>query len=173
MGRKKVEPKTDLGRRLSAVRVAIGVDDRDTLAARLGIGSAALGYYERGERLPDAEVMKSYIEQLGININWLLTGNGQMFEEPSKLIYNQAHFQRDLMERMARVVDTVYTKLNIVIQPTRLAGEAAILLNELLTYGINLTDADEVEASIPRLTLSLTRRLQNAVEDPKSGKYVA
>ena len=60
MSRKRVEPKTPLGKRLSEVREALKFDEREPFAEALGISVAMLGYYERGDRVPDAEVLATF-----------------------------------------------------------------------------------------------------------------
>ena len=81
LARPEIEPKTPLGERLRDVRTRLNIEDRDALAAQLGISKGGLGNYERGERIPDATVLAAYRKHFGINTNWLLTGIGEMLEE--------------------------------------------------------------------------------------------
>lgn len=85
LARPEIEPKTPLGRRIREVRARLEIDDRDEFAARLGISKSALAHYERGEREPDASVLSSYRNVFGINANWLLTGDGEVYDDPSKV----------------------------------------------------------------------------------------
>lgn len=41
----------------------------------------SIGNYERGERKPSYEYIQKLTTQLGINANWILTGQGGMFIE--------------------------------------------------------------------------------------------
>lgn len=85
MARPEVEPKTPLGRRLRDVRDQLKIADRGTFAEMLGVSLAALAYYERGERVPDASVLAAYREKFGVNVSWLVTGIGDnIFEDPTK-----------------------------------------------------------------------------------------
>lgn len=73
--------KTELGQRLRDIRSHFGDPDREVFCLRLGISKGSLGNYERGDRVPDSIVLQSYRSELGVDANWLLTGEGQMFTE--------------------------------------------------------------------------------------------
>lgn len=74
--------KTDLGRRLRAVREKLGDPPREDFARLLGISAKTLGNYERGDNVPDAEALSAYREKTRVSINWLLTGDGEIFDSP-------------------------------------------------------------------------------------------
>lgn len=76
--------KTDLARRLRAVREELGDPTREAFAGFLGVSTKTLGNYERGDNVPDAEALKAYKVVYGVNVNWLLTGDGEMFDLPPK-----------------------------------------------------------------------------------------
>ncbi|WP_375663991.1 helix-turn-helix domain-containing protein, partial [Bartonella sp. CL63NXGY] len=78
MTRQRNEPKTPLARRLIEVRKLVGLS-RDIFSLKIGISIQGLGNYERGDRTPDATVLTSYGEKFGVNLNWLLTGEDEMF----------------------------------------------------------------------------------------------
>lgn len=59
-----------VGKRLVALR---GGASQRAFATELGIAVNTLGRYERGERLPDGEVLVKLRER-GADLNWLLTG---------------------------------------------------------------------------------------------------
>lgn len=61
------------------IRKQFGDPERDEFAARLGVSKNTLASYERGETEPTASVLATYSSTLGININWLVTGKGEMF----------------------------------------------------------------------------------------------
>jgi phage repressor protein C with HTH and peptisase S24 domain len=67
--------KTPLGQRLKEAR---GDLKRDVFARLLDISERSLGNYERGDRVPDAKFLQLMAVNSGINVNWLLTGNGPM-----------------------------------------------------------------------------------------------
>jgi transcriptional regulator with XRE-family HTH domain len=62
--------------RLKAARDAIGLDQR-AMSAQSGVSYSAYQKYEIGCSLPCADAIAGFV-QLGINANWLLTGEGPM-----------------------------------------------------------------------------------------------
>ncbi len=73
--------KTDLGNRLRDLRRALGDTEREEFAERLGVSAASLARYERGDSSPNAEVLESYCLQYGVDLHWLIAGQGSMFGE--------------------------------------------------------------------------------------------
>lgn len=61
------------------MRAAVGIDDRDTFAERTGISKSAIANYERGDRVPDASMLDRYRDAWGVDLNWLVSGRGNMF----------------------------------------------------------------------------------------------
>lgn len=78
LGRPPAQPKTELAARLKLVREAVSGDDRDAFAELAGISSSTIGNYERGDRVPDAEMIRKYRQVSGISLDWLITGEGEM-----------------------------------------------------------------------------------------------
>lgn len=81
MSRKPVKPKTPLGERLVEAREKLGFEQREPFANALGLTEAMVGYYERGDRVPDASALAKYREVFGVNLSWLIAGDGPMFSE--------------------------------------------------------------------------------------------
>ncbi len=54
---------------------------RDSFAKSLGVSEKTLGNYERGDNEPDASVLLAYKQVYGVDVAWLLTGDGPMFSE--------------------------------------------------------------------------------------------
>lgn len=73
--------KTPLAARLRDVRRALGDQSRDVFAKSLGVSEKTLGNYERGDHEPDASVLLAYKQIYGVDVSWLLTGEGPMFSE--------------------------------------------------------------------------------------------
>jgi phage repressor protein C with HTH and peptisase S24 domain len=79
---------------LREARRHAGDPDRDEFAKKLGLAKNTLASYERGDSAPDAETLAMYRLQLGIDINWLATGQGEMIEGPKLPLSLQADFVR-------------------------------------------------------------------------------
>ena len=54
----------------------------DELASLLDIPSRTLGGYERNERVPSIDLAVKLKNKLNVNLNWLVSGEGQMFNAP-------------------------------------------------------------------------------------------
>ncbi|WP_455473796.1 helix-turn-helix domain-containing protein [Bartonella sp. B30(2025)] len=80
MARPETEAKTIFGKRLRYVRLALGDPSRETLAKSFSMTKNSIAFYERGEREPNLSVLQTYRTLYGVNINWLLTGQGKMFD---------------------------------------------------------------------------------------------
>jgi len=66
-----------VGTRLVEFRGELG-QNQTQLATSLGVHTNTLGRYERGERLPDGDLLLGLVK-LGLNTHWLMTGDGPMF----------------------------------------------------------------------------------------------
>lgn len=62
--------------RMRQVRVVFGVSQPE-MAAKLGMTARPYQDYEAGKRLPGGEALQA-LADIGVNLNWLLTGDGQM-----------------------------------------------------------------------------------------------
>lgn len=59
------------------------MEDRDMFAERTGISKSTIANYERGDRVPDASMLLLYRDAWGVDLNWLVTGEGdRMFLSP-------------------------------------------------------------------------------------------
>lgn len=71
----------DLSARIKAWRGSLGLT-QEQFARRAGISQATLVGYEGGQRAPGAAAL-SAIAKTGVNMNWLLTGEGEMRARPA------------------------------------------------------------------------------------------
>lgn len=132
-----------------------------------------MAYYERGERTPDAVVLAAYRERYGININWLLTGEGEMFADPAKAPAPKIAIDPRLMERLYKDVDAAYIDIGQKAPKHRVSYEASLLYNELLSKIRDVRDIALVDLVVPTLIEDLKKRLKIASEEPGTGKRLA
>lgn len=66
-----------IGARIRAVR---GQDSQEAFASVLGISKGSLGFYERGENLPNAEVISKICSLKGVSADWLVLGKGPAYD---------------------------------------------------------------------------------------------
>ena len=67
-----------VGKRIKKIKNALNITS-SALAQRLSIPLRTIGSYERDEAPPSEKFLNALISQFQVNINWLLTGSGQMF----------------------------------------------------------------------------------------------
>lgn len=83
MGRRPSEPKTDLAERLKLAREVACGGDRERFSSITGISKTTIGNYERGDRVPDAVMLRKYRDATGVDLTWLVTGEGSMMPAAS------------------------------------------------------------------------------------------
>ncbi len=140
----------------------------------MGVSKAALAYYERGERVPDASVLAAYREVLGINISWLVTGAGSMFDDPTKAPPPSVAVDPQLLRRLHRAARLAYKDIgHLVPDEDGIAVEAGKLYNALLQEVSDIRQERIVDAVIPVLVEDLKARLREASAEPGTGKRSA
>lgn len=167
------KPRTPLGERLIEVRKALGHETRKTFAEQLGMAADTLGTYERGIAQPSVDLLGAYSTQFGVNLGWLITGSGAMFEDPSKAPAPSLQVDPVLMEKLYKAVQAAYAQAGQKPPAHRIAHEAAALFNDLLARVSDVRDDLIVNAVIPSLAAELVERLSRAAEEPGTGKRLA
>ena len=64
--------------RIKQIRLGLKMSQKD-FAREIDVVQQQLSKYERGENKPSTEFLIKLIEKMDVNINWLLTGYGNMF----------------------------------------------------------------------------------------------
>ncbi|MGV6875044.1 helix-turn-helix domain-containing protein [Pseudochelatococcus sp. B33] len=159
-----------VGDRIAALHKGMS---RAKFAKLLGIPDTSLGNYERNERKPDIEFLAILRRKTNVNINWVVTGEGAMFEDPSSQVKHPLSLSEDIMEDMARIVTAAYSNAGQRISAEKVSAEAAGLYNELLSRVRDINDIAEVEVTLPQLRYFMRRRLEEAAAEPGTGKREA
>lgn len=73
-----------LGERIRIARKNAGIT-QEALAKKLGIAYQTLNKYEKGKRIPDAELIRQMVIELGCDPAWLLTGEDTKHASLEKL----------------------------------------------------------------------------------------
>ena len=68
---------------MRSVREHLGVAERAEFASKLGIPTTTYATWERGKNEPPATAITLLMSIFGVNIIWLLTGEGEMFSQSS------------------------------------------------------------------------------------------
>lgn len=151
----------------------MGDPDRDLVAQRLGVSKNTVASYERGETEPGVSALAAYRSVYGASPIWIISGEGGMFDDPSKAAAPSVQVDPLLMEKLYKAVDRVYRDMGQKPPPHRIAHEATTLFNVLLGRVSDVRDDDIVDAVIPVLTKDLVDRLERAAAEPGTGKRSA
>ncbi|APY14214.1 MULTISPECIES: helix-turn-helix domain-containing protein [Brucella] len=165
--------KTPLGQRLSEVRKKLGYSERLAFADALGVSQKTLGNYERGDHEPSAELIQVYKNRYGVNLNWLFTGEGEMFVDPSKAPASSKSVNAKLMHRLARLAREVHKEVGSPPHGDTITEDAADLYNELLRLVNHIDDEDEVRANWEKLRFEFKRKLQEQSRNREEGRNIA
>lgn len=161
------KPRTPLAGRLLEVRKALGHEARKSLADVLGIHIETLGTYERGVSEPSIQFLATYRERFGVDLGWLITGDGDMFADPSKAPKPESQpLDEMLMRTLAQIAIRAHQQAQLILRHEDIAVEAASLYNELKEKADDISDAEEVGQLLPWLERRLVKRLANLKADP-------
>lgn len=175
MARKAVA-KTPLGQRLTAVREAVGYSARLPFAQLLGMNPETLGGYERGDSIPDLDFLAMYKQRFSVNLDWLITGEGEMFSLPlaaASASEEKAGVDAAFIAQLHDRVVAIYLQVKQTAPQRRITQEAVGLYNELLNSVRDVRDKEEVDAALPLLEYRLRKRLEQARDAPGTGKRLA
>ncbi len=75
--------KQTIGERLRAARENKELD-QSTLADKVGVVTRTLQRWEKGEQVPDGLALTRIARATGVQVSWLLTGEGEMYPLPSQ-----------------------------------------------------------------------------------------
>lgn len=154
------------------VRERLGfTQQRAAFAATVGLTEPMLGYYERGDRTPDALALSAYRTVYGVSLSWLITGDGEMFAVQPKAPTPNLAFDIVILQRLHDTVQAVFVECKQT-PPTRVVtAEAGELYNELLGMTSDIRNEEVVQALLPVLRKRFKDRLIKA--EPGTGKREA
>ncbi|MEW5790004.1 MAG: helix-turn-helix domain-containing protein [Pseudomonadota bacterium] len=139
--------------RIKAWRHALGLTQEE-FARRVGIPKRTLVGYENGEREPGSSALAA-IAKTGVNMTWLLTGEGEML--PAKQTKTEEN-QRDSADLDALAGDAIERWRAIMKLAADMPDkERAILLNEFFARAQSTAELAELRQAVQSLTASLKR----------------
>ena len=144
-----------IGTRIRQWRLALGLTQAE-LSTRLGVHIGVLKKYEQGINIPGGEVLAT-IAKTGVNMTWLLTGEGEMLPAKSEKTTENQQDSASLdalagrhARRWAKIIELVESAPN--------PEEAEALLNEFLARAREKTELAELRRAVRDLTASLQKR---------------
>ncbi|WP_375624498.1 helix-turn-helix domain-containing protein [Bartonella sp. TT119HLJHH] len=171
MARPKKEPKTELAKRLCEVRRALGFTERKQFAEHLAAPESTMCNYETGLREPPVSMLVIYKNVCGISVEWLVTGEGEMFSDMAKAKaagFKPQTIPAGLMKKLGRIAYTTYRDANIKIPPEDIAERAAELCIKLQELVQDINDTEEIELILPLLKLHLKRQIEAENAHPET-----
>ncbi len=148
----------EIADRIAEVRAATGLSQR-AIAQKIGISVRTWQEIESGKNVPSGETLLK-IAELGFSPGWILTREGQMHLDSSKVSKGeQPDLDEMLMRSLAKIAIRAHHQAQIVLRNEDIAVEAATLYNELKEKADDINDPNEVNDLLPWLEGRLVRRL--------------
>lgn len=130
---------SSLTERLKMIRESLGVSKRE-MSRKLDIAGGSWQAYEEGNTVPGGKVLEA-LAQEGYDINWLLTGNGEMLSrwhwtnivavEPSstlaQTVSSSADIDEDLLAAVVEAVEEYLDQINGHLPPAKMGQLVAAL----------------------------------------------
>ncbi len=134
--------------RIKAWRHALGLT-QERFAERAGISQATLIGYEVGQRKPGADALAA-IARTGVNMTWLLTGEGEMRPSPAPEPESDQQLAPDhpLARRWAKIAELLDA------MPEQ---ESAALFDEFFARARSTAEVAELRRAVADLTAAVQR----------------
>ena len=82
----------------------------------LGRTKMAISYYEKGERSIDNSIILLLQEKFNVNTDWLINGNGSMFNNVQNISFNG-----ELLELVVETVEEIFVSNQLSLNPNKKA----------------------------------------------------
>ncbi|MGG9999715.1 helix-turn-helix domain-containing protein [Pseudovibrio ascidiaceicola] len=163
--------KTKLGQRLIQIR---GEERRVDYCARLGLSASTYGNYEKGDRLPDTDILAIIAEANDINLNWLILGEGPMrLVKPDVVSFGASGMDKEFFARVLEVVGRTYKEVGARITERDLARLSMEKYEEYIELAEDPADNEERQALMGLLHKRLKKQLTATPADQDETKRQA
>ena len=85
-----------------------GDESQKDFATRIGISRPTVGFYENGDRLPQADVLKQIAERCGVSTDWLLSLSDYTEDAARQITLFQLGFSETAANQIASIAGAVY-----------------------------------------------------------------
>ncbi|WP_017937005.1 helix-turn-helix domain-containing protein [Zestomonas thermotolerans] len=145
---------SDIAKRIKAWRHALGLTQEE-FARRSGIPKRTIVGYENAERDPGSAALAA-IAKTGVNMTWLLTGEGEMLPgKQEKTAENQADSAS--LDALAGRHASRWSKLIELVESAPSPEEAEAILDELFARAREKTELAELRQAVRELTAKQKR----------------
>jgi transcriptional regulator with XRE-family HTH domain len=151
------------------IRLLRGGLSQAEFASKLGVHKEVVGKYERGLNVPGGEALAHMREVLGVDINWLLTGEGQMrpgdAEAAPPPAPTSASVERDadLYGRVLEAISVVYKECGWQASLRQIGEKAAQIADDIAADGLA---PEEKPPAVKAAAAMLRRQLREAAANP-------
>lgn len=128
-----------MNNRLKAVRLDKGLSQKE-ISEALGIALRSWQQNELGTSIPGGRVLQLLHLKLQVNINWLLTGKGQMYFKEANVDYD-----RDLLSQAISMLENCLAKKDLMIDSAKKAKVAVKLFENLKRSGVQAENLAMIE----------------------------
>ncbi|KEC55882.1 helix-turn-helix domain-containing protein [Bartonella koehlerae] len=163
MARPETEPKTELAKCFREVWRVLGFTERKQFAEYLGVAVGSIGTYETSISEPIASALFKYQEICGVSLDWLVTGNGEMFTDmvmTKAAGFKPQEVSTGVMKKLGHLAYTTYRDAQITLSSEDIAELATELDGKLQELIQNIHDMEEVEDTLPLLKLHLKHQIE-------------
>ncbi len=134
--------------RIKKLRLYLNLNQTD-FGSRISVGQSAIGLYEKGKRKISNRVILDICREFNVNEEWLRTGSGHMFIEPSTFSFDEyakqigcSELKTELLKFLLDLDNDTIHKLIKAFKPIcdKLSEEELIAAVETTTTHLSITE---------------------------------
>lgn len=135
----------------------------------MGIPADTLGSYERGIRSPEMSLLAIYSERFGINLNWLITGLGEMFADPKMTIPKSPAINPTIFAAVKEAVTRVNKGEGVYLRDGEQEVETIRWYNKLVEMADGSADEKKLRSRLGALDYEIAESAKADAEAAKTG----
>ena len=116
------------------------------IAEVLDIGLRSWQQYETGTNTPGGSVLEALHKKLGVNLNWLISNQGEMLYRVEEIRYD-----RELLIQAITTLENCLSKKNMAIDPHKKSKVAVKLYENLKKSGVEAGNIEIIEREVDDL----------------------
>lgn len=89
--------------RIKKLRKYLDLSQKD-FGEKIGVGTSHVSQWERNLSMPSSKALIG-MAHIGVNINWLLTGDGEMMIEDPSSLKSEGIFSEKQMKQIEKLID--------------------------------------------------------------------
>lgn len=157
-----------IGVRLRSIRTELGLS-QEAMSERFGLGVGGWKRLEKQGRTPKDEVLTALVAE-GIDLNWLLTGVGEMRRDASTRLSPPATTDHRLMGRLTEGIARVFKDVGQAAALRQIAERAAQYHDRIVSV---TADPDDRLIEVGTVLAELRQELRDAAAKPHDTKRLA